>query len=91
MKQVTKGAGTSVKAAQPAIPQIASRVRPFNSEEEKEEKECRKADAVTLGDKRHGNPSLGPQNAIRIPNTVEDIDETVLDTAQFEREFVSRP
>ena len=35
MEQVSRDAGTSAEAPQPAIPQIASRVRPFNSEEKK--------------------------------------------------------
>ena len=34
---------------------------------EKKKKECRKTATVTSGDGRHGDPSLGPQNAIIIP------------------------
>ena len=35
MEQVNRDAETSAEAIQPAVPQIASRVRPFNSEEKK--------------------------------------------------------
>ena len=77
-------------------PQIASRVRPFNSEErkavvekKKEKKECREAATVTSGDGHHGDPSRGPQNAIFIPYTIGDIKRAVFDTAHFERELLS--
>ena len=41
--------------------------------EKKGKKEWRKTATVTSGDGYHGDPSLGPQSAIIIPDTVGDI------------------
>ena len=56
---------------------------------DKKDKKDRKNATVTSGDGRHGTPSLGPQNAILIPDNTGDIDKAVFDTAIFERGLVS--
>ena len=96
MEQVNRDAETSAEAIQPAVPQIASRVRPFKEKktvveekkEKKERKEKKESRKTATGDGRHGDPSLGLQNGIIIPDTVGDIERAVFDTAHFERELL---
>ena len=61
MEQVSRDAGTSAEAPQPAVPQIASRVRPFNSEEKKTVVEKKKEKKEKKGKKRAGKLLQSPQ------------------------------